>query len=198
MSSKAQRRSRKRNRKISLPGGEAATAPKLQGSREPQEDPRKVVIDARVRVFGIKADDATAALHGSQAGCCIAAAQGDRVAMWQAWQDINAARRNYRLRNGIQDGPKCATIAMIPDAMQTDTSLTVDLRTAEERDAAANRAWQSWHSRIKALPAPQMIRAVLEAMDGGINGQGGELWADGKPTTRGVVFVTSLRVLTNG
>jgi len=195
MTSKAQRRSRKRSRSISLPGGEIATAPPMQGSREPQEDPRKMVIDARARVFGIKPDEA--ATRGTQADCCIASATGDRVAMQEAWQGICTSRRNSRLRNGIPDGPKCSTFTMISDAMQTDTSLTVDLRTGEERDAAAKHARQMWDARINALPAPQMIRAIKEALDGGINGQGAELWADGKPTTRGAVFVAALRALTN-
>ena len=188
------RKSRKRSRTISLPNGDAATAPPMQGSREPQEDPRNVALEARARVFNIKPDDAPR--RSTQADCCIDS-MSDSQALREVWQSILASRRNYRLRNGIQDWPKCATIAMVLDAMQTDTSLTVDLRTDDERDTAAKRAWQSWLDRINALPAPQMIRSIKDAMDGGINGQGGELWKDGKHTTRGVVFVIALRELTN-
>jgi len=195
MTSKAaKRKSRKRTRTISLPGGDTATVPKLANSREPQEDPRNVVINARVRVFGIKADDAPR--RSTQADCCIDSVS-DSEALRQVWQSILASRRNSRLRNGIPDGPKCSTFTMISDALQTDTSPTIDIRTAEERDTSAKRSREMWDARIKALPATQMIRAIFEAMDGGINGQGGELWADGKPTTRGVVFVAALRVLTN-
>jgi hypothetical protein len=194
MTSKAQRKRAKRSRKITLPGGASVQAPISQGMSQPQEDPRKVVIDARVRVFGVK--DGNAPMHGSQAGCCIDASDGDKAAMWQSWQDINASRRNSRLRNGIPDGPKCSTFTMIADAMQTDTSPTIDLRTAEECDAAAKRSREMWDARINALPTPQMIWAIKNALDGGINGQGGELWQDGKPTARGNAFIAALTVLT--
>lgn len=194
MTSKAQRRSRKRTRTISLPNGDTATAPKLQGSRGPQEDPRKVVIDARVRVFSISPEEAQR--RADQADCCIDSAN-DGKALRQVWQSILASRRNSRLRNGIPDGPKCSTFTMISDAMQTDTSPTIDIRTAEERDTDAKRSREMWDARIKALPTPQMIRAIKGAMDGGINGQGGDLWADGKMTDRGRAFVSALRVLTN-
>lgn len=193
MASKAERKRRTRNRKISLPGGETSHHP-ISAGRPVQEDALAVAREARARVYAVPIKAALDPMRGSQAGCCIAE-QPDRVEMWQVWQSICTARRNSRLRNGISDGPKCATIAMIPDQMQTDESLRVDMRTSEERDTAAKRAWDGWQGRINALPAP-MRWPIRNALDGGINGQGGELWADGKPTSRGVAFVVSLRVLT--
>ena len=193
MTSKAQRKRAKRSRKITLPGGASVHASISQGMSQPQEDPRKVVIDARVRVFGVKADDAPR--RHTQHDCCIDSVS-DSQALRDVWESILASRRNSRLRNGIPDGPKCSTFTMIADAMQTDTSPTIDLRTAEERDAAAKRSREMWDARINALPTPQMIWAIKNALDGGINGQGGELWQDGKPTARGNAFIAALTVLT--
>lgn len=197
MASKAQRKRIKSRRSITLPGGDTATAPATQGMRPPQEDARKTASDARARIFGKSGDDALHPMHGSQAGCCISSTGDDAAKLWQTWQDINAARRNYRMRIlGTTGDPKCAAISMLPDAMQTDTSLTIDIRTAEERDTAAKRAWRDWEARINSLPQPQMKWAIRGSMDGGTNGLGGNLWANNAKTTLGQAFVAALQELT--
>lgn len=201
-SKKAQREARKL-RNISLKGGTSVKANPTGRDRrhinQPQDDPCKAAREARARVFGLDADkqDPLHHMRGTQAGNCIAD-QRDALDLWGIWQAIGAALRNYRTRiTGVTGDPKCATVAMTPDAMQTDQSLTVDIRTAEEKDAAAKRAWPHWESRIKALPAPQLRWAISNALDGGMDGMGGELYHGGKATDRGRVFVLALRGLKN-
>lgn len=201
--SKKARKALKRLRKISLANGETATDRPAGRDRrhinQPQEDPRKPALEARSRAFGLDPtkQDPLHHMRGTQAGNCIAD-ERDALDLWGTWQAIGTARRNYRTRiTGVTGDPKCATVAMTPDAMQTDQGLTVDIRSAEEKDAAAKRAWPHWETRIKTLPAPQLRWAIKNALDGGIDGMGGELYHGGKATDRGRVFVSALRGLTN-
>lgn len=206
---KAGNRRAKQRRSITLPGGEIAANP-LRGTdrrgtqaRETPEDAQKTALEARKRVFGgIGCQTAEEAflepLRGSQVGYCITTLAGkdDRAEIWQVWQDICAARRNYHQRILSRNAdPQCAAIAMVPDAMQSDESLRVDLRTGDERDAAAKRVWDEWCKRIKALGVPQMIWAVRAALDDGINPEAAPFWLDGQPTDRGRALVLGLRKL---
>lgn len=117
----------------------------------------------------------------------------DQAATAQTWRAIITAQHNYRTRILGQTGyPKGAAIAMVPDRMEADTGHTIDIRTADEKDAAAKRAWASWEAAIKALPMPQWIWAIRNALNGGMDGEGGDVWRDGQPTARGRVLVDAL------
>lgn len=194
---KAQRKRAKR-RTISLPGGETATQRPGQGDRKPQEDARAVALAARIRVHGIAKDDATSPLCTDGVDRCILALtrSQERADITQAWLRLITAQHNYRTRILGQTGyPKGAAIAMLSDAMQTDTGHSIDIRTADERDAAAKRAWAACQAAIAALPAPHLIWAIRNALTGGMDGQGGEVWRNGQPTARGVVLVQALQHL---
>jgi hypothetical protein len=198
----AKRRARKR-REITLPGGEVATAPARQGMREPAADPAKTALEARKRVFMIdtcpKDDRAILApLWATQAMCCISALAKPQAMreIRETWDAISAAHLNWQQRNtGITANPQAANIAMIPDRMETDQSLRVDLRSPEERDAAAIRAWDFWWVKIKALPTPQHFGAIRDALYGPIDSIAAPFWKDGQPTNRGRAFVGALVIL---
>lgn len=190
MTSKAQRRKRKR---ITLAGGITMARRITQGRRTDLPDPPPIHA-ARARRCPI---DSASALHESDMGRCILTlAEGqDRADLAETWAAISAARRNYRMRIIGQTGePQCAASPMIHDRMETDPSMRVDLRTPEERDLAASRAWGEWQAAIKRLPAPQMIWAIRGALDGFLGE--GRIWSDGKPTSSGVAAVAALKVLT--
>ena len=192
MTSKAERRRRK-SRAITMPGGIKIAQRLGQGRRTDLPDPPPIH-SARARRCPI---DSASALHESDMGRCILTmAEGqDRADLAETWAAISAARRNYRMRIIGQTGePQCAASPMIHDRMETDPSMRVDLRTPEERDLAASRAWGEWQAAIKRLPAPQMIWAIRSALDGFLGE--GRLWSDGKPTASGAAAVAALKVLT--
>lgn len=199
--SKRQARARKRERRtITLANGETATAPIGQGQRKAPEDARKTAAQARVRVFGMTGADADRAalnpLCGSGVGQCIIALAEDQAATKDTWNRLCAAQHNYRTRIlGLSGNPQGSAIAMQPDAMQADTGHTIDIRSADEKDEGAKRAWANAEASINALPVPQWKWAIRSAMDGGIDGMGGDVWRDGQPTSRGKVLVQALVAL---
>ena len=193
--SKRQRRARKRE--IALAGGDSApnrpTGRDRRHTNQPAEDARTVAIAARIRVHGIAADAATSPLCTDAVDRCIMALAKDQAATAQTWRAIITAQHNYRTRILGQTGyPKGAAIAMVPDRMEADTGHTIDIRTADEKDAAAKRAWATWEAAIKALPVPQWIWAIRNALTGGMDGAGGDVWRDGQPTACGRVLVDAL------
>ena len=195
--SKRQRRARKR--KITLPGGVEVEQKARQGRRrdmEPQENPQAVALVARERATGRKGPDALSPALCTDLGRCIVhLTEGDeRRDLIDVWGAISACHRNYRLLYIGQTGdPQGANIGMVPESMETDQSLRVDLRTHDERVAAAKASWQAWQVKIKALPLPQMIWAVRGSLDGFM----GEavLWRDRSPTGHGRLAVEALRRL---
>lgn len=161
------------------------------------EDVTRVALDARVRRGADDRDAARDPLHGSDAGRCILRLTGkDRSAVTETWASLSSAWENYCTRIlGRPVGPQCAAIAMVPDKAEADPSLRIDLRTVEERDAAAKRAWQAWIDRIKALDLPQHRWAVRGAAQGFMGDE--VLWRGREPTASGHAFVAALKLLTN-
>lgn len=200
---KRRRLARKRERRtITLAGGDVAMASVTQGQRPKAEDPRKPALAARVRVFGIGGSDPVEAakdpMCGSGVGMCIRhiVAPADRATVWATWQRLCTAQHNYRTRIlGLSGHPQGSAIAMQSDAIQVDTGHSVDMRTPEERDIAAKRAWVAVTLAYNALPVPQMVWAIRAALSGGMDGMGGDVWVEGKPNARGRVLVQALVVL---
>lgn len=194
---------KRKPRQISLPGADpvpqSATGRDRTGTNKPQ-DALETALQARARVLGVRysVDERRAlsdALCGSEMGLCIRHINPDtetRALLWDAWQAISAARRNYRERIiGMSGSPQGAAIAMVPDAMQTDQSHTVDVRTADERDDAAIRAEAYWREMIAALPRRRLRSAIRVALDE----IEGALWRDCAPTARGANAVAALVVI---
>ena len=163
----------------------------------PQEDARTVALDARRRIMGKPDTDAAriaanSPMLGTDAGRCIAAMhpQADvQAKLWDIWQAVCAARNTYRTRIlGMTGQPKGASIGFIPDKLETDPSMTVDLRTAEERDQAAKRGDLYWASLIAKLPTANHKWALQPALDE----TEGALWRDAQPTSKGRLAVAAL------
>jgi hypothetical protein len=201
--SKRQRIARKRERRtISLANGDTATAPIGQGQRKAPEDARKTALQARVRVFGIGGAEPMKAavnpLWETPVGRCIIAIipEAQQKAVGQVWHRLSAAQYNYHTRIlGMSGYPQGSAIAVQSDGFETDTSHTIDTRSPEEKDEGAKRAWSSAEASINALPVPQWKWAIRNAMNGGIDGLGGSVWSDGKPTKRGIVLIQALVAL---
>jgi hypothetical protein len=193
---------KRRAKSITLPGGDQI--PQRPSGRDrvatPQADPMETVITARQRRSGITdAKDARQPLCGDDLGLCIhASATGDaRAALANTWAALSASHRNFRVMVIGQTGnPQGAAIPMIPEPMETDQSLRVDLRTHDERVAAAKASWTGWQAKINALPIPNLRWAIKGALDGFLGD--GTLWRDRKPTATGVAAVSALRLLTDG
>lgn len=195
MTSKAER---KRKKRISLAGGQSVPQ-RPQGrdrshTHQPAEDPRKTAITARLRISGVADQkEAESPLLGEDMGRCVHfLAKGDeRAALSDAWAAISASRRNFKARilGGTGD-PQCATIEMIPEGWETDPSLRVDLRTPEEKDAAAKASWAAWEGKVKALPFG--LKWVMEGVLYGFMGEA-VLWKDQRPTEKGRLAVEALR-----
>ena len=173
-----------------------ATGRDRSHTNQPPEDATATVVQARARHTGFAGRDTLIdAALGTPLGCCIAhLTQGDdRAQLINTWGALSAARRNYRLRYiGHSGEPQGAVLAMIPDAMQTDPSMRVDIRSAEERAAQAKASWAAWDAKISALPLG-FRWAIRGAMDG-FAGEG-TLWRDQGATPLGMVAVNALRRL---
>jgi hypothetical protein len=196
MTSKAQRRGRKRKpAPVNLSGETPQESNRYPSGKAKPEDPRKTALYARCRRAGISdPKEAARALLGTEMGLCVnALSQGQELAdLTEAWQAISASFRNYRLLVIGQTGdPQGAAIGMIPDKVETDPSLRVDLRTHEERVEAAKRSKAQWDARIAALPVPNMKWALRGALEGFMGED--SLWRDCAPTTNGRLAVEALR-----
>jgi hypothetical protein len=198
MISKNQRRARKRA--ISLAGGQSVSHRPSGRDRthtnQPPEDARMTALAARERHTGLTGKDALDPAQETDLGRCIVhLTHGDeRAQLLDAWGEISAAHRNYRMIYVGQTGnPQGAAIGFIPDRLETDPSLRVDMRTHDERVAAAKSAWAAWDARMKAMTFPQMIWALRGALDGFMGDA--SLWRDRSPTSLGKLAVEALRQL---
>lgn len=196
MTSKAARR----RRKITLPGGQEVPQPATQGRRTDlkAEDARKATLQARLRTAGIPItpDSLKAAAsqdYGHDVGLCIrhTIKDDDATKAWDTFTHISASYRNYMVYFIGQTGnAKTAAIAMIPESMETDQSLRVDLRTHDEKVRAAKASWAQWERRMAALSVPQMRWALGSTLRGFLGD--GTLWRDGRPTHTGQTVVAAL------
>lgn len=191
---KAKRR-RVRANTITLPDAPSVPQRATQGRRTDREaqPADTLALATRARLTGCSVEEARDTLAGSDMGRCIRAMRPsaqERRDLLGTWQALSAAKRNHDLRIiGINPSPQSAALAMLPEAMQTDTGHSVDLRTAQERDEAARRVWQSWRDAMAALGPHH--RAALEAQ---LDGYPAAIWdADAlQPTRTGALCVMAL------
>lgn len=197
---KAERRRRKRQ--ITLAGGRTVPQPATQGRRvdiEPQQPVDVVALTARARLTGCTVEEARDVLAGEDIGRCIRGMRPgteDRRALLAVWQGISASWANYSMRILARSPtPQAASITMFREAMETDPSLRVDLRTAAEKDEAAIRSWQGWREAFNALPVAESL-----AITGAVYNTGAALWdADAhRPTRHGALAVKALAALHEG
>lgn len=191
---------RRRQRAITLPGGARIPQPATQGRRvdlEPQEPADLIALAARARLTGCTVEAARDVLAGEDMGRCIIALARSperRRDLFSVWQALNAAWHNYATRCcSITPTPQAAALPMLPDPMQTNPSLRIDIRTADERDEAARRVWFEWIDLLMhRLTFPQR-----HALRGSLHGYGAEVWNpdDRKPTKAGCLAVEALAAL---
>ncbi|WP_068305835.1 hypothetical protein [Pararhodobacter sp. CCB-MM2] len=195
--SKAARR--KLKRAITLAGGGSVPQPATQGRRadlEPKEAADVVALTARARRTGCSVEDARDVLAGEDMGRCIMAMRPgaeDRRALLGVWQGLCASWANYCARClSITPTPQAAALPMLPEPMQTDQSLRVDLRTGDERDEAARRVWFEWLTALMDLPPDQR-----HALRGHLQGYGAEVWSEEAtaPTRAGALAIKALATL---
>jgi hypothetical protein len=194
---KAERRRAKR--RITLAGGESVAQPAGQGRRvdlEPKEPADAIALAARARLTGCTVEAARDVLAADDVGRCIMAMRPgaeDRRALLSVWQGISAAWSNYCARVlSLTPTPQAASLPMLPEPMQTDQSLRVDLRTHDERDEAARRVWAEWRASFNALPPDQAVTIAATAQ-----GISAPVWdADNlRPTRYGAIAVKALVAL---
>lgn len=196
---KGQRR-RQRQRAITLPGGARIPQPATQGRRvdlEPQEPADLIALSARARLTGCTVEVARDVLAGEDMGRCILALARSperRRDLLGVWQGLNAAWVNFATRClSVTPTPQAAALPMLPDPVQTDQSLRIDPRTADEKDEAARRVWYEWIDLLMhRLTAPQR-----HALRGSLQGYGAEVWNPNtrKPTKAGHLAVEALAAL---
>ncbi len=190
---------RRSKRRITLAGGEAVPQPAAQGRRsdlEPREPADAVALAARARLTGCSVEEARDVLASDDMGRCIRWAVRDdrtRRELLDVWQGLSASWHNYATRClSLTTTPQAASLPMLPNPMQTDPSLRVDLRTAEERDEAARNSWFAWLDDLMALPSENR-----HALRGHLQGYGAPVWdADrARPTAGGRLAVKALSSL---
>ena len=172
-------RDRKRNRDISLPGGETAAPKPTQGVREPKEPPNEVAISARVRRLGLPENEASRSLVQSQmAGCQVGAAlMSDKglpshevAELWDAVMHMRKVVVAYGRAIGAPGRhAQCMRILAPTQAMHADAeSPPLDTRDDAAKERAATAAWSALHGWLQhADRAAQSacLRCVVDEPD---------------------------------
>lgn len=165
---------------------EATTAP-----REPQEDPRAVVIAARIRAGAPNADEAQRPMWGEAAGQAIAQqAPAEAPELWDTFKRIDAADDAYARRfTGIRRFPNVAKLEMMPERFETRDDDRPDSRTPDEKDRDAVANWQRWQGLLASMCQGQRA-VILDAMRHRMR-----LMHGGKATKAGKAFVAAMQAL---
>lgn len=179
MTSKAERKRRKKAATISLPGGEAVPQ-RIEGAGRPRkmvEDARKTALQARCRVFGLS--DTTEALKASVAplwGCSVGRMiltepEHHRPDLWNAAQHARATQLAYDRAIGAPNRhAQVARILSPVAAFEADASSPApDYRTEDDRfrqAVAAQMRVEGWigHTDSRAISA--FRQAVINDPDG--------------------------------
>jgi hypothetical protein len=192
---KSARRKQRKLRKITLPGGMKTPQPPTQGRRTDlnQEPANTLALATRARLTGCTPDEARDPLTADDIGRCIRYLHSNpdnRRELFAIWNDLTAARHHYvTLCLSLPVAAPGATLPVLPEQIQTDTTTAPDTRSVEERAAAARTAWAAAFARTAALPPPQ--RAALRAHLIGIGRAAWDSYRT-RPTTTGILIVAAL------
>lgn len=164
----------------------------------PPEDARITALAARCHHVGKTPDkegraSVTAPWMGEPIGMCMAYDNKQEVCarLWTVWMGLCAAERAYRVRIlGVTGEPQNSALPMLPEKMEADTGHTVDIRTAAQKDDDAVAAYMRWRGYLGQIDKPQASR-LLDITAG----QGGELWRDQAPTSRGYQALAAVTAL---
>lgn len=171
----------------------------------PPEDPRATVFQARCRRAGKKPTeeamkDAASVDHEHPALRCITLGAGIGMNAHRREAEITRLRdgfdafdkaqeRFYTIVLGMKRFANVAKIEFLPEAFETRDDHTPDLRSHEERVAAAKKAYRYWIKRYEGLGSHErvLIDQGLQRYDGYVR--------DGRVTTSGQAFIAALRVM---
>ena len=179
MTSRAERKRRKKAASISLPGGETVPQ-RIDGPGRPRnmaEDARKTALQARCRVFagndGPKDEGASGdPLWGCSVGRLILTEpEHQRPDLWNAAQHARKTQLAYDRAIGAPSRhAQCLRILSPVSAFEADAaSPAPDFRTAEERERQAVSAWmqvQGWIGHTDSRAVSAFKQAVINDPDG--------------------------------
>lgn len=159
-------------------------------------DPRKAALAARCVQMGVEptkyARQAAAAQHlehplGRVMAFRCSAQEISRL--WGTWRALQAAKRAYenRILSRSSD-PKGMALELLPEPLEADDNHTVDIRSRDERDEAARKAWDIWRERLAKL-SPRDRHLLME--------QGPTLYSAQwrQPTAAGLATLEALKAL---
>lgn len=165
---------------------------------KPSEDARMVALTARCHQIGTTPDKEGRAkvanpMMGSEIGKCISALHEPREAsrLWGCWQAWGIVETRYSVRIlGKAPGPANSALPVMPERFEVDASLASDIRTPDEKDNDATRAWMHWRGLLGQLPtgdATRLHEARKEVPD--------TLWREQTATASGRMAVAALERL---
>jgi hypothetical protein len=191
---------RRRANIISLPGGGTVASRAIGRERHHTQQPEPpadlVALTARAKFTGCTVEEARDILASEDMGRCIRAVYRTtqtRRDLLDVWMALLAAHWNFYGRClSMKPSAQSSALPMLPEPMQTDPSLRVDIRTGDERDEAARRVWYAWLERFSKLSKDHR-----QNLRGHLQGYGDQIWnADTKqPTSAGVMAVGALYAL---
>lgn len=179
MSSKAERKRRKKAASISLPGGNAVPQ-RIDGPGRPRnmaEAANKIALKTRQRLFA-NADSPKdeGAFSDPRWGCSVGRLiltepEHHRPELWNAAQHARATQLAYDKAIGAPNRhATCLRILSPVTAFEADaTSPAPDFRTAEERERQAVSAWmqvEGWIGHTDARAVSAFKQAVINDPDG--------------------------------
>ena len=155
-------RAAKRRAKADMP--ELADAPKREANGRAQRattrserNADRANLEARARQMGLPASyakDMKRNRLSEQAGMAIdiLCYPDDANRLWAHYCALTGAEGRYHRTNGQSLYASTAKIEMEPERFETRADDVIDLRTEEERDKDAIRAWGRWCKVIDCLP----------------------------------------------
>lgn len=160
--------------------------------REPEPDPRVVVLAARIRAGAKDGDDAIRPIWGEPAGQAIAmTCDADEARrLWDTFKRVDAADDAYARRYcGIRRFPNVAKMEYLPESMETRPDDRPDGRTHDEKDRDAVSEWMRWQGLFGRIGRDNHT-AVVDAMR-----QRARLVHAGRVTKSGAAFIAAMRAL---
>lgn len=193
----AKRRARmKRRGLITLPG-ETVPAPRGQGARHDRLEPpaSTTVLEARARMMHTTTAAANTPILSDPAGQAIWLETGrdkptpEQAQLWRILCDVSRVYGTFCASIGKSPHAKCGKVEYLPDRFEARADDRPDLRTREEKDIAASRAWHQWKRAMETMPRLQ----AGDLWDGIMLQR--EMVKDGRATLAGQAFVRALRAL---
>lgn len=156
-----------------------------QISQESQQEAQSTVLEARARQMGKPAKEArnmnTERLsEGAGQAIDIICEPEDAKRLWSHWTALTGAEDRYHRSIGMSINAKTAKLEMTPETFETRSDDRPDLRTEEERDRDAERAWDTWKSHLAKLPTHSSMAIIIAMRDWATLAEGGQITPAGR------------------